>query len=377
LYDRKSFVLYSKGGIQLNDKEYMRLALDEAQKGAGWTNPNPLVGAVIVKDGRVIGKGYHRIYGELHAERNAISDCKECMEGATMYVTLEPCCHYGKTPPCTQAIIEQGITRVVIASDDPNPLVAGKGIELLRQHGIRVDTGVLKEECDAMNQIFFHYIRKKRPYVLMKYAMTADGKIATCTGASKWITGEQARMEVQRTRHRYAGIMVGVNTVLADDPMLNCRLPNANSPIRIICDTSLRTPLASNVVKTAKKIPTIIATACEEEEKQKAYQEYGCEILLVPKKEGHIDMQELMKLLGEKKIDSVFLEGGAELNYSALKAGIVNKVQVYIAPKIFGGSNAKSPVAGVGIELPEQAFYLKNRKMTEFGEDILMEWEVE
>ncbi len=361
----------------MNDKEYMRLALDEAQKGAGWTNPNPLVGAVIVKDGRVIGKGYHRIYGELHAERNAISDCKECMEGATMYVTLEPCCHYGKTPPCTQAIIEQGITRVVIASDDPNPLVAGKGIELLRQHGIRVDTGVLKEECDAMNQIFFHYIRKKRPYVLMKYAMTADGKIATCTGASKWITGEQARMEVQRTRHRYAGIMVGVNTVLADDPMLNCRLPNANSPIRIICDTSLRTPLASNVVKTAKKIPTIIATACEEEEKQKAYQEYGCEILLVPKKEGHIDMQELMKLLGEKKIDSVLLEGGAELNYSALKAGIVNKVQVYIAPKIFGGSNAKSPVAGVGIELPEQAFYLKNRKMTEFGEDILMEWEVE
>lgn len=361
----------------MDDKEYMRLALDEAQKGAGWTNPNPLVGAVIVKDGRVIGKGYHRRYGELHAERNAIADCRECMKGATMYVTLEPCCHYGKTPPCAQAIIEQGISRVVIASDDPNPLVAGKGIELLRQHGITVDTGVLKEECDAMNQIFFHYIKTGLPYVLMKYAMTADGKIATYTGASKWITGEQARMEVQRTRHRYAGIMVGVNTVLADDPMLTCRLPNGNSPIRIICDTRLRTPLTSNVVKTAKDIPTIIATACEEEEKRKAYQENGCEMLLVPGKEGHIDMQELMMRLGEKKIDSVLLEGGAELNYGALKAGVVNKVQVYIAPKIFGGSNAKSPVAGVGIELPEQAFHLKNRKITEFGEDILMEWEVE
>lgn len=361
----------------MEDQDYMRIALEEALKGEGWTNPNPLVGAVIVKDGRIIGKGYHRRYGELHAERNAIAGCKESMEGATIYVTLEPCCHYGKTPPCTEAIIEQGISRVVIGSDDPNPLVAGKGIGMLRNHGIKVDTGVLKEECDALNQVFFHFIKTGLPYVVMKYAMTADGKITTYTGASKWITGEAARLNVQRARHRYAGIMVGVNTVLTDDPMLNCRLPEGNSPIRIICDTSLRTPLTANVVRTAKEIPTIIATACEDKEKQNGYLEHGCEILPVPKKEEHIDLGELMKKLGEKKIDSVLLEGGAALNYSALKAGIVNKVQTYLAPKIFGGTKAKSPVGGTGVETPEQAFGLKNRRITEIGEDILIEWEVE
>lgn len=361
----------------MKDQDYMRLALKEALKGAGWTNPNPLVGAVIVKDGRIIGKGYHRRYGELHAERNAIADCKESMEGAAMYVTLEPCCHYGRTPPCTEAIIEQGISRVVIGSGDPNPLVAGKGIKVLKEHGIQVDTGVLKEECDDVNQVFFHFIKTGLPYVVMKYAMTADGKIATYTGASRWITGEEARLQVQKARHRYAGIMVGVNTVLTDDPMLNCRLPEGNSPVRIICDTSLRTPLTANVVKTAKEIPTILATACDEEEKRSRYLEHGCEILSVPKKEGHIDLGELMKKLGERKVDSVLLDGGATLNYSALKAGIVNKVQTYLAPKIFGGTTAKSPVGGTGIELPEQAFLLKKGRITEIGDDILIEWEVE
>lgn len=226
----------------MRDRDYMRMALEEAVKGEGWTNPNPMVGAVIVKDGRVIGKGFHERYGRLHAERNAIADCRESMEGATIYVTLEPCCHHGKQPPCTEAIIRERFARVVIGSDDPNPLVAGKGVRILREHGIQVDTGVEKEACDALNPVFFHYIRTGRPYVAMKYAMTADGKIATYTGASKWITGEAARQEVQKARHRYAGIMVGVNTVLADDPMLNCRLPGGHSPVRIICDTHLRTP---------------------------------------------------------------------------------------------------------------------------------------
>lgn len=361
----------------MEDKDYMRMALEEAVKGEGWTNPNPMVGAVIVKDGRVLAKGYHHRYGGLHAERQAIADCKESMEGATIYVTLEPCCHYGKQPPCTQAIIEQGFSRVVMGSDDPNPLVAGKGIEILRQHGITVDTGVLKEECDAVNQVFFHYIKTKTPYVVMKYAMTADGKIATHTGASKWITGEAARLHVQKSRHRYAGIMAGVGTVIADDPMLNCRLPGGNSPVRIICDTNLRTPAEAKVVRTAKEIPTILATACGDEEKQRAYVEHGCEILLLPRKEGHIDLAELMRKLGEKKIDSVLLEGGGSLNYSALREGIVNKVQAYLAPKIFGGSGAKSPVEGGGVNLPEQAFRLKNRRIQEIGEDILMEWEVD
>lgn len=361
----------------MEDRDYMRIALEEAVKGEGWTNPNPMVGAVIVKDGRIIGRGYHRRYGESHAERNAIADCQESMEGAAIYVTLEPCCHHGKQPPCTEAVIREGFSRVVIGSDDPNPLVAGKGIRMLREHGITVDTGVLKEECDAINRVFFHYIRTKTPYVVMKYAMTMDGKIATCTGASRWITGEAARLHVQRSRHRYAGIMVGVGTVLLDDPMLNCRLPEGNSPVRIICDTNLRTPLEAKVVKTAGEIPTILATACEDEKRRRAYEERGCEILSVSKEEGHISLSELMRSLGERKMDSILLEGGAELNDSALQAGIVNQVQAYIAPKIFGGRGARSPVGGRGVELPEQVFRLKNCRIQEIGEDILMEWEVD
>ena len=361
----------------MRDRDYMRMALEEAVKGEGWTNPNPMVGAVIVKDGRVIGKGFHERYGRLHAERNAIADCRESMEGATIYVTLEPCCHHGKQPPCTEAIIRERFARVVIGSDDPNPLVAGKGVRILREHGIQVDPGVEKEACDALNPVFFHYIRTGRPYVAMKYAMTADGKIATYTGASKWITGEAARQEVQKARHRYAGIMVGVNTVLADDPMLNCRLPGGHSPVRIICDTHLRTPLEAQVVRTAGEIPTILATACTDEDTQKKYRERGCEVLWIPKKDGHIDLALLMERLGEKKIDSILLEGGGSLNYSALQAGIVNKVQTYLAPKLFGGEGAKSPVAGLGVETPDQAFRLVNRQIREIGEDVLIEWEVE
>lgn len=361
----------------MKDRDYMRMALEEAVKGEGWTNPNPMVGAVIVKEGRIIGKGYHRRYGELHAERNAIASCTESMKGATIYVTLEPCCHYGKTPPCTEAIIEEGFSRVVVGSTDPNPLVAGKGIEILRQHDIEVETGVMKEECDDVNRVFFHYINTGLPYVVMKYAMTADGKIATCEGESKWITGEAARLHVQKSRHKYAGIMVGVGTVIADDPMLNCRLPEGNSPTRIICDTRLRTPLEAKVVDTAREFKTIIATSCGDVNKQKKYSDKGCRIMEIPEKDGHIDLRELMKKLGEQKIDSVLLEGGAELNYSALQSGIVNKIQAYIAPKLFGGKEAKSPIGGIGVKTPDEAFALKNRRIQTIGEDFLIEWEVE
>lgn len=207
-------------------KQYMYRALELAKKGTGAVNPNPLVGAVLVKDNRIIGEGYHQKYGQLHAERNAIADCYRRGEnpaGAELYVTLEPCCHYGKTPPCTEAIIENKIVKVYVGSNDPNPLVDGGGIAVLRAHGIEVETGILKQECDALNEIFFHYIRTKRPFVLMKYAMTMDGKIATVTGDSKWITGEAARRQVHEDRNRCAAIMAGVGTVIADNPMLNCR----------------------------------------------------------------------------------------------------------------------------------------------------------
>ena len=243
------------------EEKYMRRAIALAEKGTGFTNPNPLVGAVIVRDGRVIGEGYHERYGDLHAERNALKNVTEDPMGATMYVTLEPCCHHGKQPPCTDAIIESGIAEVVIGSRDPNHLVAGKGEEILRNSGIKVTNDYLRSECDELNPVFFHYITTGRPYVVMKYAMTMDGKIATRTGESQWITGEEARSEVHRMRHRYSAIMAGIGTVLADDPMLNTRIEGLTSPIRVIIDSNLRIPLNSRILKTAKEYETIVFCA--------------------------------------------------------------------------------------------------------------------
>lgn len=387
-YDIRGFLIVEKApekserSEKMTAEDYMRIAIEEAKKGAGFTNPNPLVGAVLVKDGKVIGKDYHHRCGEFHAERNAILSCKEDLHGAAIYVTLEPCCHYGKTPPCTQIIIDSGITEVYIGSYDPNPKVNGGGIKQLKDAGIKVYTEVLKEECDGLNPVFFHYIETKEPYVVLKYAMTADGKIATYTGASKWITGEAARARVQQSRKIYSGIMVGIGTVLADNPLLTCRLENALNPTRIICDSRLRIPLDSNIVKTAKEVPTIIATAKIEREEQqiekrKLLCQAGCEVLELPSDEKGLDLKELMKQLGEKGIDSILLEGGSQLNFSALQAGIVTKVESYIAPKIFGGAEAKTPVGGKGVEFPQEAYRLKNPKITQIEEDILIEWEVE
>lgn len=360
----------------MTDNEYMKFALHLAQKGCGFVNPNPMVGAVIVKNEAIIGQGWHEKYGLLHAERNALASCKESPKGATIYITLEPCCHYGKTPPCTEAIIKSGISRVVIGSADPNPLVAGKGAQALRHHGIEVIENVLKQECDKLNEVFFHYITTGLPLVVMKYAMTQDGKIATSTGKSKWITGELARQKVQQDRHRYSAIMVGVGTVLMDNPLLTCRIDKGRNPIRIVCDTNLKTPLTSQIVATASNIPTIIATCCEDTQKHKPYLDASCRVLVVPRKEKYIDLNLLLKKLGEEKIDSILLEGGGTLNWSALVNGIVNKIQVYIAPKLFGGITAKTPVAGVGVEDPNNAFFLKNSTITQLGEDILIESEV-
>lgn len=360
----------------MQDEFYMRRALELAEKGAGHVNPNPMVGAVIVKDGKIIGEGYHQKYGELHAERNALLHCKESPEGADLYVTLEPCCHYGKTPPCTEAIIENKIRRVIIGSLDSNPLVAGKGIQILKEAGIQVTEGVLQKECDELNRIFFHFMKTGRPYVMMKYAMTLDGKIAAYTGASKWITGEAARQKVQEDRGRFMAIMAGIGTVLADDPLLTCRLEGKKSPVRIICDTHLRIPLESALVRTAREVPVILATASLDTEKKKALMEAGCEIWELPEKEDGIDLQVLMQRLGERKIDSVLLEGGGTLNYAALKSGVVNRVQAYIAPKLFGGAEAKTPVEGKGVELPQEAFRVENQEMNLIGEDILIEGDV-
>jgi diaminohydroxyphosphoribosylaminopyrimidine deaminase/5-amino-6-(5-phosphoribosylamino)uracil reductase len=383
---------------------------------------------VIVKEGKVIGEGYHKGYGLAHAEADALASCSLDVKGGEIYVTLEPCCHYGKTPPCTEAIIKSGINKVYVGSLDPNPKVCGQGVRTLRDHGIEVITDVLKEECDALNQVFFHYIQNNTPYIIMKYAMTLDGKIATAIGESKWITGNKARQRVHLDRHRYMGIMVGVGTVLKDNPSLDSRYTNepwesvdseevnaktisiinvearnsrktdamidysegnskeentydwnlsaVRNPIRIICDTNLRTPLTAKVVTTATKQTTIIATANNDKELWKPYQEMGCEVLLLPKSSNGIDVKELVIKLGARGIDSVILEGGSALNWSFVEAGLVNRVQCYIAPKIFGGEKAISPIGGLGIDLPDNCLHLTHPKIEILGEDILLESEV-
>ena len=360
----------------MEDREYMQMALALAEKGRGRTAPNPMVGAVIVKEGNIIGQGWHEKYGGAHAESNALASCREAPAGATLYVTLEPCCHYGQQPPCTHAILEAGIRRVVVGSMDPNPLVAGKGLQILKEHGVMVTENILREECDRLNEVFFYYIQTKRPFVVMKYAMTMDGKIAAYTGASRWITGEEARSHVQKQRHCLTAIMVGVGTVLQDDPLLTCRAAGGKNPVRIICDTRLRTPLAAQVVATAGKIPTILATCCTDPAKQRDYEKAGCRILCLREKKGHVDLQQLMERLGEEKIDSILLEGGGTLNWAALESGIVQKVQAYIAPKLMGGQRAKTPVEGRGDLEPAAAFGLKNTRITQLGEDFLIEGEV-
>ncbi len=352
----------------------MERAIELAKRARGFTSPNPMVGAVIVKDGRVIGEGYHERCGELHAERNALASLTESAEGATIYVTLEPCCHYGKTPPCTEAIIEHKLAKVVIGSRDPNPLVSGKGAAILRKAGIEVVEDFMREECDAINPIFFHYITTKRPYVAMKYAMTMDGKIATRTGASRWITGEAARNHVQTLRHAYKGIMVGIGTVLADNPMLNCRMQGGIDPVRIVCDTHLRIPMDCQIVQTADTIETILATSTNEKEKIDQLIKKGVQILQIPEKDGCIDLNLLMQTLGEKGIDSILLEGGGRLNDSFLREKLIQKAYVYLAPKIFGGEDAKTPVEGIGVSLPEQSANFKLQQIQQIEEDILLEY---
>ena len=359
----------------MTDQEYMALALQLAEKGAGWTSPNPMVGAVLVKDGEIIGRGYHAKCGGLHAERAALAACTGDPAGATLYVTLEPCCHHGRQPPCTEAILQAKIARVVVGSGDPNPLVAGKGLDLLRAHGVQVTEGVLDRECRALNHVFFHFIQTGRPYVVLKYAMTLDGKLAAYTGASQWITGEQARRHVHTQRSRYRAILVGVGTVLADDPQLTCRLEGGRDPLRVVCDTNLRTPLTANVVRTARQTPTCLATCVSQESRLAPYREAGCQVLSLPQSNGQVSLPALMKALGSQGVDSVLAEGGSALHWSLVRDGLVNRVQAYLAPKILGGQGAKSPVGGQGVPHPDQALRLAPPTLTPLGEDLL--WESE
>lgn len=402
-------------------ENFMRRALALAKKGAGRVNPNPLVGCVVVKDGRIVSEDCHHEIGGFHAERNALLKCSdEDAAGADLYVTLEPCCHTGKTPPCTDIIIEKKIRRVFVGAGDPNPKVAGKGIEILRAHGIEVFTGILEQECLDINAVFFHYITTGTPYVICKFAETLDGKIATVTGDSKWITSEEARQRVHEDRNRYTGILAGIGTVLADDPLLTCRLSGeqqekldgftGRNPVRIICDSQLRIPLDSEIVKTAGEVKTLVACveplgrteettavslcpdrckeagepigtavrSCDEfDAKKKALQAAGVDIIETPSADGHVDLKYLMRELGKREIDSVLIEGGGEIHAAAFAAGIVNAVQAYIAPKIVGGLAAKSPVGGAGIPSLSDAVQLVVKKVEQLGPDILVTADVE
>lgn len=360
----------------MTGQDYMKRALDLAKKGAGHTSPNPMVGCVVVKDGRIVTEGYHERYGEFHAERNALTRCEEDLTGAEMYVTLEPCCHQGNTPPCTDIIIERGISKVYVGSMDPNPKVAGKGVKILQEHGIEVETGVLEKECLALNEIFFHYITTGMPYVAMKYAMTLDGKIASCTGDSKWVTGERARHHVHELRKQYSAILAGIGTVLADDPMLNCRIEEGVDPVRVVCDSSLRIPLSSQLVKTAGDIPVIVAYAKENPEKEKALLQAGVELISAGR-DGRVDLAVLMRELGKRKIDSVLVEGGGAIHGSLLKSGLVQKIYCYLAPKLIGGREASSPVEGDGFSRMKDALQVTEMEILSLGEDICISGRVE
>lgn len=352
---------------------YMQRAINLAKRGIGFVNPNPLVGAVIVKNGRIIGEGWHAKYGDLHAERNALKNCIVSPVDATLYVTLEPCCHHGKQPPCTEAVLQSGIRKVYIGSRDPNPLVSGKGVQFLRENGIEVVTDFLRQECDQLNPIFFHYITTKMPYVILKYAMTADGKIACAGGASKWVTGEIARNHAQQTRKRVAAICVGIGTVLSDDPMLNCRCDNPSHPVRVVLDTHLRMPLDDQLVRTARDIPVIVFCHAPDAKKRAALEGQGVTVLEVPLLGEHISIRECLAILGQHGIDSVLIEGGAAIHAAALQAGCADLVQVYLAPKLFGGDGL-SPIGAMGIDTPAKAVQLSPPEMTRLGDDLLLEF---
>ncbi|QCR32757.1 bifunctional diaminohydroxyphosphoribosylaminopyrimidine deaminase/5-amino-6-(5-phosphoribosylamino)uracil reductase RibD [Lysinibacillus sp. SGAir0095] len=355
-----------------SDREYMQLALDLAASAKGNTNPNPCVGAVIVKNGVIVGTGLHRKAGEPHAEVHAFRMAGDHANGATLYVTLEPCSHYGKTPPCAKLVKESGISRVVVATMDPNPAVAGRGINLLREAGLEVEVGLLEKEARKLNERFIHNMLTSKPFVVSKFAMTLDGKIATHNGQSKWITSEEARLQVHKLRHEMDGILVGVGTVLADNPSLTTRLPHreGKNPIRIILDSELKTPLNANVANTAVAQTIIVSAHDVDETKVKQLSEKGVQIITVSKSNQGLNLNEMLDELYKLGITDVLVEGGAELNASFLREGLINKVIVYIAPKLLGGRHSKSPFAGMNIDYIDDALQLEFDSIEQIGPDL-------
>jgi diaminohydroxyphosphoribosylaminopyrimidine deaminase/5-amino-6-(5-phosphoribosylamino)uracil reductase len=358
----------------VTDQEYMRIALQLAEIARGKTNPNPLVGAVIVKEGRIIGQGAHLRAGEPHAEVHAFSMAGDAAEGATLYVTLEPCSHHGRTPPCADLVIRSKVKRVVVAMLDPNPLVAGRGIARIREAGIEVEVGILESEAQKLNERFVHNMLAKRPFVSVKTAMTLDGKIAAHTGDSRWITGEESRAFVHRLRDQADGVLVGSGTVLADDPELTTRLPEGGgkNPVRIVLDGRLRTPETARVLCT-DVAPTWIVTGEDvDPKKAERLMERGVDVIRVPRGEEGLDLCAVLDVLYEKGITDLLVEGGSAVNGAFLKAGLINKVISFIAPKLIGGAGAPTPYGGEGFDKMAEAVEVTDLKVERYGEDFCL-----
>lgn len=365
----------------MNHLYYMKAALALAEKGRGFTSPNPMVGAVVVKDGKIVGKGWHEIVGGPHAEVNAIDDAGDAARDAVLYVTLEPCNHFGRTPPCTRKIMDAGIAHVVVAMPDPNPDVSGGGMDCLRSGGVRITSGICEDEAKRLNESFIKFVRTKRPFVTLKCAATLDGRIAARTGDSKWVTNEKSRQFVHRMRHAVDGIMVGIGTVHADNPSLTTRLEafRGRDPRRIILDTQLSMDEGARLLQLDSEADTLII--CKKAalmrpaqiEKKKRFEDRGVRIIEAELKEGRIDLAALMPQLGGIGITSLLIEGGSRVAASALAAEIVDKISFFYAPKILGGDDGIPLCRGPGPDLMLDAISVKDIHVRRFDDDVMIE----
>ena len=359
----------------MNDHDYMAKALELAAKGAGRVSPNPMVGAVVVRNGQLVGQGYHQAVGGPHAEVYALDDAGDGAVGATLYVTLEPCNHHGRTPPCTQKILGAGVKRVVVAMADPNPGVRGGGNAYLQAHGLEVTCGILEQEARRLNESFIKFIQTGQPFVVLKMAATLDGRIATSRGDARWVTGDQARALVHRMRHNMDAIMVGIGTVRADDPELTTRMPDGDGvdPIRLVLDTHLTMSPGARMLSQKSNAPTYLVCGPETDQgRRQELSDAGARILELPLHKGRIDMAHLVKRLGEMEISSLLIEGGAAVAGSALRFGIVDKVSLFFAPKLLGGDGTPM-CAGPGPEWMKQALAVENPTVERVGADILIQ----
>jgi len=360
----------------MTDEDFMQMALDLARKGEGFTSPNPMVGAIVVRDGQVVGRGYHEKVGGPHAEVHAIDDAGSAAVGGTLYVTLEPCNHAGRTPPCTHKILKAGIRRLVAAMTDPNPTVTGGGVRMLSENGVEVSVGICEAAARRLNEVYLKYIRTRSPFVILKCAATMDGRIATRTGDSRWVTGKKAREYVHQLRHAADGILVGINTVIADDPSLTARLPGGGGrdPVRIILDTHLRISPEARVLKLPSGSDTILITGGGvSAERLAAIERPGVRVLPMTEAGGVIDLQALINRLGEMGLCSLLIEGGSRVAGAALRARIVDKICFFYAPKILGGDDGVPICSGRSPERMREAIALCHLEVRRFGEDVMIE----